>query len=128
MRWVAVAFGVAIALIGIVGMMDPALLLYATSFTITSPGLYIVAAIRIAFGLVLIGAATASRMPRTLRILGAFIILAGIVTPFFGVERIRNIVEWWSAQSIGFKRTWVSLAIIFGLFIIYAVTPRRRDT
>ena len=128
MRWVAIAFGVAIALIGIVGLVDPALLLDATSFTLTSPGLYIVAAIRIVFGLVLIGAATASRMPRALQILGAFIILAGIITPFFGVERIRNIVEWWSAQSIGFMRTWVSLAIIFGLFIIYAVTPLRRDT
>jgi uncharacterized membrane protein YoaT (DUF817 family) len=128
MRWVAVAFGVAIALIGIVGLMDPALLLDATSFTLTSLGLYIVAAIRIAFGLVLIGEATASRMPRTLRILGVFIVLAGIITPFFGVERIRMIVEWWSAQSIAFMRTWVSLAVIFGLFIIYVVTPRRRDT
>jgi hypothetical protein len=125
MRRVAIAFGVVIAFIGIVGLVDPALLLAATSFTLTSLGLYIVAAIRIAFGLVLIGAATTSRMPRTLRILGSFIVLAGIVTPFFGVERIRMIVEWWSSQSIAFMRAWVSLAVIFGLFIIYVVTPRR---
>jgi uncharacterized membrane protein YoaT (DUF817 family) len=128
MRWAAIAFGVVIAFIGIVGLVDPALLLDATRFTLTSLGLYIVAAIRIAFGLVLIGAATTSRMPRTLRILGAFIVLAGIITPFFGVERTRTIVEWWSAQSTAFMRTWVSLAVIFGLFIIYVVTPRRRDT
>ena len=125
MRWSAIAFGLMIAVIGFVGLVNPALILDATKFTLTALGLYIVAAIRIVFGLVLIGAAITSRMPRTLRILGAFIVLAGIITPFFGVERTRAIVEWWSAQSIAFMRTWVSFAIIFGLFIIYAVAPRR---
>jgi hypothetical protein len=125
MRWVANAFGVAMMAIGIVGLADPAFLLAATSFTRTSTGLYIVAAIRVAVGFVLIGAAATSRMPRTVRILGAFIVLSGIITLFIGVERAREIVEWWSAQGDAFMRAWASMAVIFGLFIIYEVTPRR---
>ena len=127
MRWVAIAFGAVIAAIGIVGLADPALLLDATSFMQTSVGLYIAAAFRVVFGVVLIWIAATSRMPRTLRILGAFTVLAGIITPFIGVERVRAIVEWWSAQGVVFMRTWATVAVIFGIFIIYAVTPRRRD-
>lgn len=125
MRWIAIAFGVLIAAIGIVGLADPVLLLNAATSMQTSVGLYVVAALRVGFGLVLIGAAAASRLPRTLRILGILIVLAGIITPFFGVERTRAVVAWWSGQSTAFMRTWVSFAIIFGLFIIFAVTPRR---
>ena len=128
MRWLAIAFGFMIAAIGIVGMADPALLLYATSFMLTSLGLYIAAAIRVVFGLVLIGVAATSRMPRTLRILGFFIVIAGIITPFFGIARARAFVEWWSVQSTVFMRIWVSFAVLFGLFIIYAVSPRREGT
>lgn len=128
MRWFAIAFGLFIAAIGVVGLVDPALLLDVTTFTRTSIGLYIVAALRVAFGLILIGAAGTSRMPRTVRILGAFIVLAGIVTPFIGVEGARAIVAWWSAQGVGFMRTWAVFALVFGLFIIYAVTPRRPAT
>jgi len=127
MRWVAIAFGAVIAAIGIVGLADPVLLLDATSFMQTSVGLYIAAAFRVVFGVVLIWIAATSRMPRTLRILGAFIVLAGIITPFIGVQRVRAIVEWWSAQGVVFMRTWATVAVIFGIFIIYAVTPRRRD-
>ena len=127
MRWVAIAFGAVISAIGIVGLADPVLLLDATSFMQTSVGLYIAAAFRVVFGVVLIWIAATSRMPRTLRILGAFIVLAGIITPFIGVQRVRVIVEWWSAQGVVFMRTWATVAVIFGIFIIYAVTPRRRD-
>ena len=125
MRRLAIGFGLLFAAIGMVGLANPALLLNATKFTLTSRGLYVVAAIRVAFGLVLLGAAAASRMPRTLRILGAFIVLAGVITPLFGVERTRAIVSWWSMQSMSFMRTWISFAVAFGLFIIYAVTPPR---
>jgi hypothetical protein len=125
MHWVAITCGLAVAAIGIVGMVDPKSLLEATSFARTSGGLYFVAAIRLAFGLVLIGVAAASRMPRTVRFLGAFVILSGIVTLFVSVERARAIVAWWFAQGGVFMRAWASLAVVFGLFIVYAVTPRR---
>jgi hypothetical protein len=47
------------------------------------------------------------------------------MTPFFGVERTQAILDWWSAQGTAFARTWAAFALILGLFIVYAVTPRR---
>ena len=125
MRGFAGACGFLMAAIGSVGIADPSLLLDATRFTLTSLGLYITAAFRVVFGVVLIGVASTSRMPRTLRTLGAIIVVAGFITPFAGVERARRIVAWWVSQGIAFMRIWASIAVIFGLFIIYAVIPRR---
>jgi NO-binding membrane sensor protein with MHYT domain len=125
LRWFAVLVGLIISAIGILGMAAPTVLLDATRFAQTQVGLYVAAAVRVAFGVALIGAAAASRMPRTLRIAGAVVVVAGIITPFFGVERTQAILDWWSAQGTAFTRTWAAFALIFGLFIIYAATPRR---
>jgi len=47
------------------------------------------AALRIALGLVFVLAAPASRAPRTLRVLGVIVIIAGLTTPSFGVAHAR---------------------------------------
>jgi hypothetical protein len=126
MKCLSFLVGLIIAAIGILGMAAPTVLLDGMRFAQTQVGLYVVAALRVAFGLVLIGAAAGSRLPKTLSILGALIIVAGIITPFFGVERTRAIIDWWSAQGTTFMRGWAVLAVILGLFIIYAVATRRQ--
>jgi hypothetical protein len=128
MKRLSFLVGLIIAAIGILGMTAPTVLLDGMRFAQTQVGLYFVAAVRVAFGLVLIGAATASRLPKTLRVIGAFSIVAGIITPFFGVVRTRAIIDWWSAQGTTFLRGWAVLPVILGLFIIYAVATRRRTT
>jgi hypothetical protein len=65
-------------------------------------------------------------MPRVLRVLGAAIVLAGLFTPFFGVERTQAMLTWWSGQGQVFMRASASVAVPFGLFLIYAVTSSRR--
>ena len=125
MRWLAVLIGLIIASLGILGMAAPAVLLDATAFALTQTGLYVAAVLRVAFGLVLFLAAPVSRLPRTMRILGALIVLAGVMTPFFGVERARAIVDWWTVQGPLFMRAWAAIAVVLGLLIIYAFAPRR---
>ena len=95
------------------------------AFALTYVGLYVAAAVRVVFGLVLTAAASASRLPKTLRILGVLMVVAGIITPVFGVERARAVVDWWSAQGPAFMRAWAALAVVMGLVIVFAVAPRR---
>jgi hypothetical protein len=125
MRWFAVLVGLVIAAFGILGIAAPTVLLEVAAFALTQAGFYVAAALRIAFGLVLIAAAAGSRLPRTLRTLGALFVVAGIVTPIIGVERARALVHWWSSHGSGFTRVWAVLPAILGLFVIYAATPRR---
>ena len=50
-------------------------------------GLYFVAVLRIAFGIILLWAAADARTPVMMRVLGVLILVAGVATPFLGVER-----------------------------------------
>lgn len=69
----------------------------------------------------LVVAAPTSRTPTTLRVLGVVIIVGGLVTPLIGVERARMIVAWWATQGSAFLRVWAGVALVVGLFLIYAV-------
>lgn len=125
MRLLAVLIGLIIAALGILGMAAPTVLLDTTEFALTQVGLYVAAALRVAFGIVLIAAAPVSRLPRTVRILGILFIVAGVITPFVGVERARAIVDWWTVQGPIFMRAWAAIAVVLGVFIIYAFSSRR---
>jgi hypothetical protein len=120
----AMALGFVIAAIGVLGIAAP-LVLFEFGRSLQSAGaLYAVAALRVAMGAILIWAAPDSRTPRTLRIIGLLIIVAGVVTPFIGVERSRAMLGWWSTQGTFFTRAWLTVPVIFGLFIAYVAAPR----
>ena len=122
----AVSLGLIIAAVGLLGVAAPSVLLEFGRLLQSTNALYIVAGVRVMFGGVLLWVAPTLRTPRIFRVLGVFIIIAGVITPFFGVERSRAMFEWWSTQGLYFTRAWAIVAVAFGLFIVYAVaTPRR---
>jgi uncharacterized membrane protein YidH (DUF202 family) len=121
----AMALGLVVAAMGVLGFAAPSVLVELGRSLQSASALYVVAAVRVMFGTILFWAAPNSRTPRTLRILGIFIIIAGLVTPFFGVERSRAMFDWWSTQGSFFTRAWPIAAVGFGLFIAYAASPRR---
>ncbi len=120
----AVALGLVVAAIGVLGVAAPSVLLEFARSLQSVGALYVIAAVRIGFGAILIWAASNSRTPRTLVILGVFIIIAGAATPFFGVERSRTVLDWWSSQGSFLTRAWPFAAVGFGVFIAYVATPR----
>jgi len=126
MKLLASAMALIIAAVGVLGVASPSLLLALGQALLTPGALYVVAAVRIVFGLVLWFAAVASCMPRILRVLGVIIIVAGVLTPFFGVERSQAVFNWWSGQPSWFMRAWSVVAVTFGCFIIYALRSRNR--
>lgn len=124
-RLLATVMALLIAAIGVVGVaFPPALLEFGQSLQ-TPSALLVAAAIRIIFGSVLVWVASASRMPRTLRVIGFLMIVGGILTPVFGVERFQAILNWFSSQGPVLMRAWASVAVIFGLFVAYVVNSPR---
>ena len=124
MRLVATILAFAIAFIGGVGVVAPSHLLAFAQSLVEPTALYAVAAVRVAFGVVLVLAAPGSRMPNTLRVLGFAIIVVGALTPFFGLEHAQILLDWWAGQPPWFMRAWSVLAIAFGGFVAYAVRSR----
>jgi preprotein translocase subunit SecY len=125
-KLLATVMAALIAALGVVGVAFPSLLL-EFGRSLHAPGaLLVAAAIRIVFGAVLVWVASASRMPRTLRVIGILVIIGGILTPVFGVERFQEILDWFSSQGPLFMRAWAGVAVIFGLFVAYVVNAPRR--
>jgi hypothetical protein len=125
------AFGVALVIVavGSVGILLPSGLVWIARHSVTSGAFYVIATVRVAMGLVLISVASVSRAPRTLRLLGYFILIAGITTALAGlvaIERSRAIIEWWSQQGSGVVRLTGVLVMALGGFVAYACAPARR--
>jgi hypothetical protein len=120
------ALGAVIAAIGLVGVVAPSVLLEFGRSVQTTGALYAVAGARVAIGALLFQVSSVSRMPTTLRVIGTLLVVSGLLTPFFGIERAQAMLTWWSAQGQVFMRAWSALPVTFGLFVIYALAPPHR--
>jgi len=95
----------------------------------TPAGLYSIAALRIAIGLVLVLAAPTSRAPRLLRALGVMVMIAGLSTPWFGVDRARAIMDRVENAGPSLMRLDAIVGMALGGFLVYVFrTPPRRAT
>jgi uncharacterized membrane protein len=120
--------GMCIASFGVVGIIAPSGFVWIAEHSASSAVFCVVAAVRVAFGLILISVAAVSRAPRALRVLGWLILIAGIVTALTGllaIERAHSIIEWWLQQgSVVIRLTGIPV-IALGGFVAYACAPAR---
>lgn len=129
MTIVAFVLSLLVAALGALGLISPMRLLDIVRHFQSQTGLYAAAAFRVVLGGALFFAAPSSRAPKFLRILGIIILVAGLFTPLFGVERFHQLLSWWSGQGATFMRVWAAFALGFGLFLVFAVAPglRRKE-
>lgn len=125
LKFLAVALCALLTVVGLGVMVAPLTMAEVGRWMQTPGGLYGTAALRIVMGASLVGVASASRMSRALRVIGALIILIGLVTPLFGLERARLVLDWWVAQGTTFMRVWALFPVAFGLFLIHAIVGKR---
>jgi hypothetical protein len=123
MTLVALVICLLTAAFGALGIVSPSRLLGVVRSIQTPMGLYFAAGLRVLLGVALLFAAPPSRAPGLIYIVGVFIIVIGVITPFFGLERFRRLVDWWSVQGSAFVRGWAVLALLFGLSLAYAIVP-----
>lgn len=126
MKTLAFIIALLIAGMGLTGIGCPDCLVRIGRYSFTPVGLYVVALLRVAIGLVFFLAAPASRAPRTLRILGIVVCIAGVVTAFLTVERAQVLLDWWTAYGAAFVRFGACVALVLGIFIAYLTAPGQR--
>ncbi len=119
---VVVVFGLLLVGLGGLGAVSPARLLDSVRRIQTPAGLYLAAAVRIVLGVALILAAPDSRAPELARVFGIFVVLAGLVAPFFGLERFRGLLDWWADRGEGFVRAWGIVAGAIGVGLVWLVS------
>ena len=128
MKQLAFVLSAFVAIIGAIGLIRPEALVGIARHFETPAGLYAAAGLRILLGIALLLAAPTSRAPGVIRVVGAVVLVAGFVTPFFGPERARAIVEWLSSQGSFVMRAWAGFALALGCFLVWALLPKRTST
>ena len=63
-------------------------------------------------------------LPRALQVLGGVIIIAGLMTPLFGVDRAQAVVHWFASRGAIAVRVVGAGMMLLGAFLIYAAGPR----
>jgi len=112
---------------GFIGLIVPDVFAGIVRSMQTSPAIYAAAAVRVAVGIVLLQAAATSRLPIFLRILGGFVLIGGLLTPFVGRQFAGVILGWWSSQGSALVRVFAAISLALGLVTGFAVTPRPRN-
>ena len=129
MRSAALLVALLGGVVGIVGLVSPESGTAVRRLYFATPlGLYAAAAVRVAMGLVVILSASASRAPKTLRVLGGVVCLQGLAATLFGPDRARAILEWESMQGAAVLRAGAAVAIAGWGFIAFAVTGHRPES
>ncbi len=128
MKIIALLIATLMILLGLTGVLWPDGLMGFAKYTFTSTGIYIAAAVRIVLGLLLFVAAKATRTPKTVRVIGLIILVAGIATALITVERAQLLREWWMGRGPDALRIAACFPLAVGFFVAGSTLTRRRSS
>jgi hypothetical protein len=125
-RLPGLVLGGLVILASAISFAAPDLRLSLERSVMTPAGLDAIAALRIAIGLLFVLAAPPSRAPRTLRLLGLIVIIAGLTTPWFGVARAQAVLNSLASAGPWLMRLDAVVGMALGGFLVYVFRPPAR--
>jgi len=111
----------AIAAMGVVVIFAPARANDLTRLFADKTGMWIATGIRAVLALGLLAAATESKAPMLLRILGLIILIVAIVIPILGLDRHRRMIDWWLARDRNTQIICGAASFVLGVVLIYVI-------
>ena len=118
-----VAVGLIIVLIGLIGLIAPSGLLgFAQRVAGSTTGFPMSIVVRAALGIVFLLAASSTRFPRAIGVVGVISLLAAFGLALIGHARMQRFMHQWSTWPLWFVRLSLLVVISFGAFLTYAAT------
>ena len=117
----ALIFCAASAAMGVTIIVAPARAHELARLFLDKTGMWVATAIRGVFGLCLLSAASESKAPLVLMLLGMIILIFAIATPILGLDRHRRLIEWWIARPRMMQIYWGAVSVVFGILLIYLI-------
>jgi hypothetical protein len=125
MKAVLLLIAALMLLIGLTGVFWPAGLIPLVNYSFTPQGIWVSAIARMAFGAALLFGAHATRTPRTVRVMGTIIFLAGVATALVGAEQAQALKDWWITKGGDALRIAACLPLAAGCFIGWTTMTRK---
>lgn len=117
MRKIVLLLAAVMILFGLTGVLWPEALMAVAKYSVTAKGIYVVAAVRIIIGALLLITAGATRMPKTLRTIGGIILVAGVALLFMSPQQAQSFIDRILALGVEFFRVAACLPLIVGLLV-----------
>jgi hypothetical protein len=127
MKIIALFVATLLVLVGLTGVLWPEGLMALAAYSFTGSGLYVVGAARIILGGLLVLAATATRTPKTVRVIGLIVLAAGIATALIPADRALAMKDMWLSRGPEPLRIAACFPLAVGIFIgLSALTKPRK--
>ena len=117
MELFAYVMSVAIAVIGMGGVLFPERLVAMAQQFQSPGGFYAAVAVRLLYGASLYVTAPVTDSPQFIRVLGGIVFAAGVVLLVLGQARLSAWIDWWISRGTGTTRTWAAAAAVFGVIV-----------
>ena len=112
--------GVAVVIVGFVGMSSPDFILRGIDGLKDSRRIYALSVARLTIGLALLLGAQSTAFPGFFRVLGTIVILRGLAIPALGPARVRALIGWLQGRPPVLLRAIFLPATAVGGFLIWA--------
>jgi len=123
MNYIIILFGIATIVAGAIIVINPGTVFGLLRKNLEALGLHVLAVVvRIILGAALIICAAGSKYPTAILILGWISIVAAAVLGIMGRTNFKRLMSWALNVAPSFGRLGGLLAILFGGFLIHAVT------
>ena len=116
-RTIVLAIAVLLIVLGLTGVLWPSGLMDVAKWSFSPKGIYTGAGVRVLIGALLIVAAGATAMPKTVRVIGVIIFVAGTLTALLSVERAQAMATWFFDNGEDRVRMIACLPLAVGLFL-----------
>jgi hypothetical protein len=128
MKAIALLIAALMVLLGLTGVLWPEGVMPLMLYSFSRGGIYAAAAIRIILGGLLFFAATPTRTPKTIRVVGLILVIAGIATALIPLDRAQSIKDWWVTRGPDTIRIVACFPLVAGIFIgLSALTKERKS-
>ena len=111
----------AIAAMGVIVIVRPALAHDLTMLFADKSGMWIASGIRAVLAFGLLAGAAESKAPLLLRLLGLLLLIVAILMPILGLERHRRMIDWWLNRKRNTQILCGAAAFLFGSMLIYLI-------
>lgn len=122
MSYIILLFGIMIAIAGVMIIIKPENIFNLIRNNAESLSLHIFAVVvRLILGAALLTYAASSKYPFVIEVIGWISISAAIILGLIGRTRFKGLIAWALSFASSFGRVGGVFALLFGLFLMYAV-------
>jgi hypothetical protein len=126
MKVIALVIAALMILLGLTGVLWPEGPMELAKYSFTSTGIYVAAVVRIVLGALLFVAASATRTPKTVRVIGTLIFVAGVATALMSAERAQLLNDWWMSHGPDALRIAACFPLAVGFFLAGSTLSKSR--